>query len=707
MVLSKLDSSISYRELKRVEPADEKMEAELYEIDVKEIAIVIAVGKPNNMYEDNNITFFPIYLVKTNNRVTQIGVYEILSTDLTNYMDEDGSLLVENMDEPLIYTFVTKQMLENMRLVPEKEEEPSKEEEGEQEEKGDSDSDSDKEEDKKEKEKEKKEKDKKEKDKKEKEKEEEKEGVPEEIPLMRKDIFTSVKNVAIPALLPEETKEKALSRREKYKKTKKDTDTWLETFMKNNNYSILDNEGGGDCLFATIRDAFLQIGQQTTVQKLRRKLSNEATQDIFMRYKEQYDNFNMSIVNDTKEIARLELEYNKIKQILEQTLDREKKVELVTSAKKIADQRKRIIKEKAISKSNLQEYKFMKNVDTLEKFQKIITTCEFWAETWAISTLERILNIKFVLLSREAYTSGEHLHVLNTNVMTCGNLNDTILESRGVFNPDYYIMVEYNGYHYKLVKYKKKGIFKFQELPYDIKVLVSDKCLESNGAYFALIPEFVEFKKEIQKTRPAVVPKFEVLSEASIRGLYDENIIFAFYKDSASKKLPGKGPGETIPEDRVLLFSELAAIQDWRKKLDMNWVNPFSLDGHGWNSVAHYYYGSRFRNKSPEFYLSFTQESGSDISKDPDMAKAAASSSGNYKGVLIRPKEAKVDPDWETTKRKDKELFNATAAKFSQDPELKDLLSHTRNAKLVHYKKGREPELMETLMIVREKLKAK
>jgi predicted NAD-dependent protein-ADP-ribosyltransferase YbiA (DUF1768 family) len=87
------------------------------------------------------------------------------------------------------------------------------------------------------------------------------------------------------------------------------------------------------------------------------------------------------------------------------------------------------------------------------------------------------------------------------------------------------------------------------------------------------------------------------------------------------------------------------------------------------------------------------------------MAKAAASSSGNYKGALIRPKEAKADPDWETAKRKDKELFNATAAKFSQDPELKDLLSHTRNAKLVHYKKGKEPELMETLMIVREKLK--
>ena len=52
--------------------------------------------------------------------------------------------------------------------------------------------------------------------------------------------------------------------------------------MENNNYSITDNEGGGDCLFATIRDAFSSIAQQTSVNKLRKKLSDEADDKIFM-----------------------------------------------------------------------------------------------------------------------------------------------------------------------------------------------------------------------------------------------------------------------------------------------------------------------------------------------------------------------------------------------------------------------------------------
>ena len=54
--------------------------------------------------------------------------------------------------------------------------------------------------------------------------------------------------------------------------------------MKNNNYSITDNEGGGDCLFATIRDAFSTIGQQTSVNKIRNRLSQEATENIFLNY---------------------------------------------------------------------------------------------------------------------------------------------------------------------------------------------------------------------------------------------------------------------------------------------------------------------------------------------------------------------------------------------------------------------------------------
>lgn len=45
-------------------------------------------------------------------------------------------------------------------------------------------------------------------------------------------------------------------------------------------------------------------------------------------------------------------------------------------------------------------------------------SCDFWAETWTISTLERILNIKIIILSVEAFKEGDLKNVLQcTNRM--------------------------------------------------------------------------------------------------------------------------------------------------------------------------------------------------------------------------------------------------------------------------------------------------
>ena len=53
----------------------------------------------------------------------------------------------------------------------------------------------------------------------------------------------------------------------------------------------------------------------------------------------------------------------------------------------------------------------MKNVKTLSDFKNLINSCDFWAETWAISTLERILNIKLIILSSQQYNHGDKNNV--------------------------------------------------------------------------------------------------------------------------------------------------------------------------------------------------------------------------------------------------------------------------------------------------------
>ena len=86
MILSKLNKDVSYPKLKSIDIGDIKMEANLYQLEILGIDVIIAVGNSKNTFEDKNIMYFPIYLVKHNNKVIQIGVYEIKAYNYITYL---------------------------------------------------------------------------------------------------------------------------------------------------------------------------------------------------------------------------------------------------------------------------------------------------------------------------------------------------------------------------------------------------------------------------------------------------------------------------------------------------------------------------------------------------------------------------------------------------------------------------------------------
>ena len=697
MVKSKLNpDKVHYEESKELEDEDIEYSSPLYDYSFHGMNIIIALGKQRHTFSRYDIVYFPIYLIVDDFPRAKIGVFEVDSNKLIDILDEDGDVKLSKKN---VIIYVSKEDISTIIKKYETEITNKKESEKELEdlEKG-------------------------------KKKEDDNEdisgdedvvdltkqddvldlNIPEEkIQKTDKDTEEALKDgifivndkIKPPPSLQEETKQEAQEIKQDFKEGPKNT--WIEQLMKNANYDIIDNEGGGDCFFAVIRDAFKQIGKETTVAKLRALLAKEATEKMFNESRSIYNGILAEYQEKEKEIKDATKTISLLKKRIERSSNKKENEEMIEQAKKVLEEQKRLKVEKKETKELLDEFEYMADLTTLEKFREFMLTRHYWADTWAISTLEKLLNIKVILLSEEAFSSGDL-----DSVMQCGQLNDTDLETMGSFVPDFYIMTCYTGNHYKLVSYKDKHIFKFREVPYDVKIMIIYKCLEKNAGPYYLIQDFRNMKTRLGLSANEGEPD-EKEDEYLTKDLYDNDTVFSFHSKANGATKPGQGSGEKIKKEDMIKYKILKSIKDWRRKLDDSWITPFSIEGHRWNSVEHYFLASQFKKGFPDFYLKFSVESGTDISKDLEVARIAGSKSGKSKDRVYRDSKIVMDPDFYTLGTNpifEVERKRALDAKFSGNLELKNMLLETKHAKLVHFErsKGHIPDVL--LMKVRKEL---
>ena len=539
-----------------------------------------------------------------------------------------------------------------------------------------------------------------------------------------------------------QTEETSLKERQEFKKNSKPL--WIQKFMENSNYKIVENEGKGDCLFAVIRDGLKSINKEVSVEQMRQMLSKEVDDTLFTTYMMLYVDAQEQDKAYLEELKGLVQRNNSLKLQLEKEKDRNKQQAIIKQAEEVSSKHKTLSEERKYTKGMLTEFGFMKGLKDLNELKAKMLTCEFWGNTWAISTLERLLNIKLILMSEESYKAGDV-----DNVLQCGQLNDDKLGE--TFEPIHYILTCYLGWHYQLITYKNKGVLTFNEIPYDIKMLVASKCLERMAGPYFIIPAFRDFMIELNDKKVLQTSQTNVASHTQIENilkgelntitaltsfivldtdlendesssflsekihspsdLYDNKTTFQFYSKSVDKIRPGHGAGEKISdeEEKTGTYKELAKMSHWRRKLANDWNEaPFKLDGHLWQSVEHYYQASKFKKSNPDFYLQFSLTSdntNSELSKDVFLAKATGAIDAPAK---LRPKEIKFDKDFfmpisdnTKIKRSEKELEDALRAKFTQNPELNALLKATKKAKLQGFIRGGPPIVFNELMRVR------
>jgi hypothetical protein len=87
MVKSILNPNVNYPEIKTLDNEDKNFDATQYEYSILGVDLVIALGQSNYSFIDEDIIYYPIYLIKDDSFFQQIGVFEIKDNKINHILN--------------------------------------------------------------------------------------------------------------------------------------------------------------------------------------------------------------------------------------------------------------------------------------------------------------------------------------------------------------------------------------------------------------------------------------------------------------------------------------------------------------------------------------------------------------------------------------------------------------------------------------------
>ena len=693
-----MQKNMYYEQNRSLEEADLGYDTPLYTIEIYDKQFLISLGKERKLVSKPHHFYFPVYLMNREYVQLQIGAFEyesqkeIAAERWRTFLDSDGDLDLNRLGDLILYSFADRSFFQEVNIEANKATIVELEEKmiqkkvsseiselGEGGEGGEGESPFTISED----------------------------DLSRDVSIvsaeaiLKHGIFEQDKTAKRPAILHEETKELAKKAKKEY--TRDPHGPWIEKYMRSNNFQLLETIDNTSSFYEAIVMAFKQIGYITTVKKLRAAVASEVTESMFEGFREMASYYTGRKDTLEKEKRQLYASNKELKARVLKTVDKPQKNELIKQANAVAIKYNEIKEEMEVVSKMITETSFMDGVDTIEKFRIVVQGELFPIEGLAISILEKKLNVKFIILSQTQYEEGDE-----NNVLICHKRLDK-KEKDKIFTPDHYIILSTIENHYDIILFKYKRILQFSELPYDIKILVTRKCMERNAGEFHLIPEFKDFASKLGIKGGVSHDDDDSDDENSMEGdSINKSTVLVYYDKSATHPV-GKGPKEKldIKDQDKYTFLNLKKNKGWRKILDDSYPVIFTIDQMKWQSVEHYYQGAKFKKHHPDFYQLFSLDSNSPFCKDVELAKIAGSAEGSYKKgsqlIELRPKLIRIDPDFYGP-RKGEEREKALHAKFSQNLDIKEVLLATHNAVLKRFIPKETPHKDHELMKVRRQL---